>query len=335
VISAPHLEVQRAFLICIKRKLATHFVAMKHTLLVLAAGMGSRYGGLKQLDSVGPSGEVVLDYSVHDALRAGCDRIIFVIRRELEKEFRRVILSRYEKSIAVDVVYQDLQDLPEGLHCPVERIKPWGTGHAIWSARRVIQEPFLVVNADDFYGFEAFATMGAFMRETWAHSQGLQMAMVAYPLGNTLSEHGTVARGICSISSGGSLEAIEECTGIVRLDESLIEGMDTQGHIRTFTGNESVSMNFWGFTPEIFSQLGTLFAEFLSQGGAINPKSEFYIPSAVSAIIASGAVPVSVLLSNGHWFGVTYREDRAAVVAAMEKLVAQGIYPSPLWNQPM
>lgn len=243
---------------------------MSLTLLVLAAGMGSRYGGLKQIDPVGPSGEFVLDYSVHDALWAGFDRVVFVIRREFEEEFRRVVVSRYEKTMDVGVVYQDLDDLPESYICPSGREKPWGTGHAIWSARREVQAPFLVVNADDFYGMEAFSRMALFLKEAGGRGR-LGMGMVAYSLRNTLSEHGAVSRGICEVTPDNLLKSVEEHTGIVRKD-GRIEGTDTSGALRELTGSEPVSMNFWGFTPEVFSQLEKFLCTFLDSGGGREPE---------------------------------------------------------------
>jgi hypothetical protein len=302
---------------------------MKPTLLVLAAGMGSRYGGLKQIDPVGPSGEAVLDYSVHDALAAGFGKVVFVIRRDFEEEFRRAVVSRYEGKIEVGITYQDLGALPEGFLLPVEREKPWGTAHAIWCARNEIHEPFLMVNADDFYGREAFAVMADYLRVVTAGTPA-NFSMVAYPLINTLSKHGEVSRGICELSPEGKLLSVEECSGIRRSTDGVITGTDTHGLLRTFTGNEMVSMNFWGFTPAIFPMLGNLFTTFLKEGGLASAKSEFYIPSAVTSMMASGAAETSVLRSNGQWFGVTYREDRDAVGVAIGTMVREGLYPTPL-----
>jgi hypothetical protein len=304
-------------------------VYMKPTLLVLAAGMGSRYGGLKQIDPVGPSGEAVLDYSVHDALAVGFGKVVFVIRRDFEEEFRRAVVSRYEGKIEVGIAYQDRGALPEGFSLPAEREKPWGTAHAIWCARNEIHEPFLMVNADDFYGREAFAVMADYLRGVTAGTPA-NFSMVAYPLINTLSEHGEVSRGICELSPEGKLLGVEECSGIRRSTEGAITGTDTHGVLRTFTGNEMVSMNFWGFTPEIFPMLGNLFTTFLKEGGLASAKSEFYIPSAVTSMMASGAAETSVLRSNGQWFGVTYREDRDAVARAIGNMVREGLYPTPL-----
>ncbi len=301
---------------------------MNKTLLVLAAGMGSRYGGLKQLDPVGPSGEVVLDYSVHDARSAGFNKVIFVIRDDFQAEFEERVLSRYRGQIAVDLAFQKLDDIPTGFARPAERQKPWGTGHAILAARHVVREPFLVVNADDFYGREAYAKMAGFLEKT---REGLHIAMVAYPLQNTLSEHGSVSRGICAVAPDGTLSRVEEFTGIVR-DERGISGVDSAGEVRQLTGTELVSMNFWGFTPEVFGHLWNLFAQFLNDGGLENPKSEFYIPTAVTRIIDSGAVKACVLSSEGRWFGVTYKEDRLAVAAALKQMAEINLYPSPLWS---
>jgi hypothetical protein len=302
---------------------------MKLTLLVLAAGMGSRYGGLKQLDPVGPSGEVVLDYSVHDAVRAGVQRVVFVIRRDFEDTFRAAVLPRYAGVVEVALAFQDLADLPAGIVCPSGREKPWGTAHAIWAAREVIDSPFLVVNADDFYGAEAFAVMADFLKAT-GETARLVIGMVAYPLRNTLSEHGTVARGICTLTLEQNLASVEEHTGLQRKGLH-IEGTDTKGIEKQLNGEEMISMNFWGFTPAVFPHLGRLFGTFLKSGGTQNPKSEFYIPSAVSEMIASGETPAKVLFSNGRWFGVTYREDRQAVADALAKMVEAAIYPSPLF----
>ena len=304
---------------------------MKKTLLVLAAGMGSRYGGLKQLDPVGPSGEVVLDYSVHDALAAGFSKVIFVIRREFEEDFRRVVIARYEKSVEVGIVYQDIDDLPMGEKRPSHREKPWGTGHAIWCARDAIKEPFLAVNADDFYGPEAFSIMSAFL----SGEEGFgcdQFATVAYPLRNTLSEHGAVSRGICSMKNNLNLRTVNECSGIRRSPARMLEGVDTSGKRMEFSGTEPVSMNFWGFNRRVFPLLSQLFSEFLRNGGLSDPKSEFYIPSAVTAMIKDHGVTVQMLESVGRWFGVTYREDREAVAATLAQLVNQGHYKTPLWK---
>ncbi len=304
---------------------------MKPTLLVLAAGMGSRYGGLKQMDPVGPSGEFVLDYSVFDAVRAGFGRVVFVIREEFEAEFREKVVARYGGSIEVELVFQELGDLPEGFAVPGGREKPWGTGQAIWAARDAVREPFLVVNADDFYGREAFAEMGAWLAESGRDS-GIRCSLVAYALRNTVSEHGTVSRGICEVDAGGRLVSVEECTEIGSADGGGFAGEDPAGERRRFNGEELVSMNFWGFSPEVFPRLGEMFAEFLHGLTPDKPKAEFYIPSAVSELIEKGETEVAVLESDARWFGVTYREDRDGVVAELARIVDAGDYPTPLWE---
>lgn len=304
---------------------------MGNTLLVLAAGMGSRYGGLKQIDPVGPSGEVVLDYSVHDALRCGFDRVVFVIRREFEREFREAVLSRYEGRVDVALVFQDMDDLPSGFALPNGRTKPWGTGHAILSARDAVDGPFLVVNADDFYGAEAFTAMKGFLDQ--AGGEGLQMALVAYRLANTLSENGSVARGICRVKEDGHLASVEEHTGILCEPSGVIFGINSTGEKTNLAADDFVSMNFWGFSSDVFSHLRRLFGEFLEGGGLEDPKAEFYIPSAVSKLIASGVAKVRVLDSASRWYGVTYREDRATVAEAVGRMVESGSYPSPLWKK--
>jgi len=303
---------------------------MGNTLLVLAAGMGSRYGGLKQIDPVGPSGEAVLDYSVHDALRCGFDRVVFVIRREFERGFRNVVLSRYEGRVDVALVFQDLDDLPSGFALPKGRNKPWGTGHAILSARDAVDGPFLVVNADDFYGAEAFTAMKGFLDQ--AEGEGLRMALVAYRLANTLSENGSVARGICRIKEDGHLASVEEHTGILRDETGAIVGNNAAGKKNDLGADGFVSMNFWGFSSDVFSHLRGLFDDFLEGGGLEDPKAEFYIPSAVSKLITSRVAEARVLNSASRWYGVTYREDRSRVLEAVGRMVEEGSYPSPLWK---
>ncbi len=294
------------------------------TLLVLAAGMGSRYGGLKQIDPVGPSGETVLDYAVHDARRAGFGRVVFVIRKEFEAVFREQIGAKYREQIAVDYVFQSLDALPPGFAAPAGREKPWGTGHAVWCARETVREPFAVINADDFYGADSFRQLAAFLREasTIARTaEKARFAMVGFRLANTLSEHGAVSRGVCATDAGGRLASIVERTGILAADV---------GAGRTFSGQEIVSMNCWGFTPALFAGLDRQFREFLAQRGA-EPKAEFYLPAAVSEMIARGEADVRVLPTESAWFGVTYREDKPRVIAAVADLIARGAYPSRLF----
>ena len=295
---------------------------METTLLVLAAGMGSRYGGLKQMDPVGPAGETLLDYSVFDAIRAGFSRIVFVIRREFEEEFRGNVGARFEDRIDVGYVFQQLNDLPEGFTVPEDRVKPWGTGHAIWCARTAVDTPFLAINADDFYGSEAFSAVGNFLG--MPSSGGGTFCMAGYRLDSTLSPSGHVSRGVCTVSEKNLLTDVKEFTRIERTPGGIVNQEDGA----RFTGSERVSMNCWGFTPVIFCLLEELFARFLVKQG----KSEFYIPSAISDLIRSNEISVSVLPVNGRWFGVTYREDRAGVVRALSELSISGEYPIPLWS---
>lgn len=301
---------------------------MSLTLVVLAAGMGSRYGGLKQIDPVGPSGETVLDYAVFDALRAGFDRVVFVIRKDFEALFREKIGARYAGKVTVDYVFQSLDALPEGFTPPAGREKPWGTGHAVWCARRAITGNFAVINADDFYGADSFAQLATFLEEQKKQASAragtgkAAFAMVGFRLWNTLSEHGTVARGVTEAGPGGELRSIVEQTGIAAEDV---------GAGKKYSGNEIVSMNCWGFTPALFAGLDGQFREFLAARGA-EPKAEFYLPAAVSAMIGRGEAAVTVLPTESTWFGVTYREDKPRVEAAIRALVQAGRYPAKLWS---
>jgi UTP-glucose-1-phosphate uridylyltransferase len=290
---------------------------MAPTLLVLAAGMGSRYGGLKQIDPVGPSGETVLDYAVFDAVRAGFTRVVFVVRREFEEAFRSAVTAKYSGRIPVDFVYQSVDDLPPGFDVPAGREKPWGTGHAVWCARAAVAGPFAVINADDFYGASSYAGLAAFL----ATADAARFAMVGFRLANTLSENGTVSRGVCRVS-GGRLSSITEEKAIAPADV---------GAGRRFSGEEIVSMNFWGFTPAIFEGLDAALRAFLAKTGS-DPAAEFYLPAAVSGIIATAGATVDVIPSADAWFGITYREDRARVAAAIQALVASGAYPARLFG---
>jgi NDP-sugar pyrophosphorylase family protein len=290
---------------------------MAPTLLVLAAGMGSRYGGLKQIDPVGPSGETVLDYAVFDAARAGFGRVVFVIRREFEAEFRSAVTAKYSGRIAVDFVFQSVDSLPAGFAVPPGRERPWGTGHAVWCARASLEGPFAVINADDFYGAGSFLRLAAFL----GGASGAQFAMVGFRLANTLSENGTVSRGICE-DRGGRLASIVEEKAIARTDV---------GAGRRFKGDEIVSMNFWGFTPALFEGLDAGLRAFLGRAGS-DLKAEFYLPAAVSGMIGEGAASVEMLPSDDSWFGITYREDRQHVAAAIAALVRAGAYPARLFG---
>lgn len=286
------------------------------SLLVLAAGMGSRYGGLKQLDPVGPAGETLLDYSVRDAMRAGFGRVVFLIRRDIEQEFREKIGARYEGKVSVGYAFQQLDDLPGGFVPPPGRSKPWGTAHAVWCARNELEAPFAAINADDFYGAESFRLIGGFLAQADATTRPAPFAMAAYRLDKTLSEYGTVARGVCEIGSGGFLLGVEEITDLARRADGAIAC-----HDRTFPNDTPVSMNFWGFTPQVFPLLEERLRAFLASQGA-SERAEFYIPSAVALMVASGHVSVRVLETTSDWFGVTYREDRARVVQSLATLAA-------------
>jgi NDP-sugar pyrophosphorylase family protein len=297
---------------------------MKPTLIVLAAGMGSRYGGLKQMDPVGPSGETIIDYSIHDAVQAGFGKVVFVIRPDFAELFKKELGSRFEKKIEVAYAYQELSKLPEGFSVPAGREKPWGTGQALLMAEGVVDGPFAMVNADDFYGAESFRVMGSYLMQ--ARDKALaDYSMVGYRLRATLSEHGTVSRGVCLLNADGSLKAVDERTKI----EKLPQGAKDQLSGALFSGDEIVSMNFFGFTPSVFAHLRRLFAAFLEAEGA-ELKSEFFVPKIVDKLIQGGLASVQVLPTAGPWFGVTYREDKPLVQAGIKKLVDAGLYPPDL-----
>jgi dTDP-glucose pyrophosphorylase len=299
------------------------------TLLILAAGMGSRYGGLKQVDPMGPHGETVLDYSVFDAKRAGFGKVVFVIRRDFEDEFKSKVGSRFDNKIAVEYAYQSLDDLPKPFTVPAGRVKPWGTTHAVLAAEKAIHEPFGMINADDFYGRDAFAKLADDLRKPRANDGIGHYSMVGFQLKNTLSDNGSVARGVCT-SKNGKLASVTEMTKIVKTATGARNEEDP-AHPVELTGNELVSMNFFGFTPGLFAQLHVAFADFLAQHGN-DPKSECYIPKVTDSLINSGKAEVEVLETSGSWFGVTYPEDKPVVVASIKKLTDAGEYPGPLWG---
>jgi NDP-sugar pyrophosphorylase family protein len=299
--------------------------ATSPTLLVLAAGMGSRYGGLKQIEPVGPGGEAIIDYSIFDAMRAGFGKLVFVIRKDIEKAFKEFVGARFEKRIPVEYVFQELDMLPPGFSVPAGRTKPWGTTQAILLAEDVIQEPFAAINADDFYGAESYKVLADHLR-----SGSPDYAMVGFVLRNTLSDYGTVARGVCQVSDDGYLKGIAELTSIAR-DGDHAKNTDSNGNVTTLTGDEPVSMNYWGFTPQIFPQLREHFKKFLDANGA-DTKKECYIPSTVNDILVTGQGKVRVLHSNDPWFGVTYREDHPHVVESVRKSIQLGRYPERLWS---
>lgn len=299
---------------------------MKPTLLILAAGMGSRYGGLKQVEPVGPNGETILEYSIFDAIRAGFGKVAFIIRQHFADEFKNRFNSKLEDKIDVAYVYQELDKLPEGYKLPENREKPWGTGHAILMGKDLIKEPFAAINADDFYGTEAFHAMADFLKN---HVSSQKHGMVGYLLKNTLSDFGTVSRGVCKTDSDNNLIEITERTKIAR-ENNTICYIDENGQKMELNEESLVSMNFWGFHPSLFQYLEDQFKDFLDEN--INsPNLEFYIPSAVFNLIKSGKIQSEVLIADSPWFGVTYPEDKTYVVEQIRELTDKGVYPKMLW----
>lgn len=300
---------------------------MKPTLFVLAAGMGSRYGGLKQLDGLGPNGETIMDYSIFDAIRGGFGKVVFVIRKDFEEDFRNIILKKYENHIPVEVVFQDLNSLPAGFTCPADRTKPWGTNHAVLMGKDVIHEPFAVINADDFYGRHSFEVLGKALSEMSGKEN--DYCMVGYRVGNTLSESGSVARGVCETNAEGYLTSVVERTAIERVDGK-VTFTDENGKTVNIDDNTPVSMNMWGFTPDYFAHSEDSFAAFLKEN-MHNLKSEYFIPLVVNRLINEGTAKVKVLDTTSKWFGVTYADDRQGVVDKINALIASGEYPEKLF----
>ena len=301
---------------------------MKPTLFILAAGMGSRYGGLKQLDGLGPNGETIMDYSVFDAMRAGFGKVVFVIRKDFEEDFRNIVLKKYEKHIPVEVVFQALDNLPAGYTCPEGRVKPWGTNHAVLMGKDVIKEPFAVINADDFYGRDSFAVLGKYLSELPEGSTN-KYSMVGFRVGNTLSESGTVARGVCSADAEGNLATVVERTEIMRID-GVVSYKDENGEWVGIEDNTPVSMNMWGFTPDYFKYSEEYFTEFLDANKE-NLKAEYFIPLMVNKLVNENTASVKILDTTSKWFGVTYAADRQSVVDKIQELVNAGEYPSKLF----
>ena len=296
---------------------------MRPTLLVLAAGMGSRYGGLKQMDGVGPNGEAILDYSVTDAIRAGFGKVVFVIRHSFADDFKKVFNSEhFHNQIEVEYVYQELDALPAGFSVPAGREKPWGTNHAILMAKDVIHEPFAIINADDFYGGDAFRVIADYLKQLDG-TRG-DYCMVGYRLENTLSENGSVSRGVCNIDANGLLVGMTERTAISRTADG-IAYKEADGTMHPLAADATVSMNLFGFTPDYFAESEKLFVSFLKEHGT-EMKSEYYIPFAVNTFIANGYAQMHVLKTTAQWFGVTYKDDRPSVVARLQKLHEQGVY---------
>lgn len=299
---------------------------MKPTLFILAAGMGSRYGGLKQIDGLGPNGETIMDYSVFDALRAGFGRVVFVIRKDFEEDFRRVVLAKYAGKVPCELCFQSVDKVPEGFTYNPERTKPWGTNHAVLMAKDIIHEPFAVINADDFYGRESFQVLADFLRDVEGRRNAY--CMVGYRVCNTLSENGTVSRGVCATDENGLLTDVVERTKIEEKNGTIVfteDGVDTPLDPHT-----PVSMNMWGFTPEYFEYSETAFRAFLQEKGH-ELKSEFYIPTLVNQLIVDGTATCKVLDTPSKWFGVTYSEDRPQVVMKIQQLIRAGEYPAKLF----
>ena len=305
----------------------------KPVLVVLAAGMGSRYGGLKQMDPMGGHGQSIIDYSIYDARRAGIETVIFVIKHEMEEDFRRQVGDRIARGIQVRYAFQELSDLPEGYAVPAVRKKPWGTTHAVLAARDLIDGPFAVINSDDYYGPDAFRTIYDYLSTHEDNADGCQYAMVGYLLGNTVTEHGSVARGVCRVGRGDILEEVVERTCIEKDGENARFTTDGGATWEPLPGSTLVSMNFWGFQRSFIDEAQARFPAFLDQILAENPeKGEFYLPLLVSEMIHSGKAQVRVLSSHDKWYGVTYREDKPSVVAALREKTEQGLYPENLWG---
>lgn len=304
----------------------------KATLVIMAAGIGSRFGGgIKQLEPVGPNGEIIMDYSIYDAREAGFNKVVFVIRKDLEKDFKEVIGNRIEKEIEVAYAYQEKEDIPERFReLYKDRTKPWGTGQAILCCKEVVDEPFLVINADDYYGKEAYREAYAYLTEEHSASENVQACMVGFVLGNTLSENGGVTRGICTVDENGHLADIVETSNIEKTEEGAAV---REGEVlREIDVNVPVSMNMWGLQPDFFSILEKGFEKFLEEKVPENPKAEYLLPTIVGGLLKENRIDLKVLKSHDKWFGVTYKEDKESVVASVRELVEQGVYPEKLFG---
>ena len=306
----------------------------KTALVIMAAGIGSRFGkGIKQLEPVGPNGEIIMDYSIHDALEAGFDKVVFIIRKDLEEDFRRIIGNRIEKLTQVQYAFQALEDLPEGFVKPKGRTKPWGTGQAVLCCKDLLEEPFVVINADDYYGKEPYVRLHEYLvQETGEREDQIPVCMAGFTLGNTLSDNGGVTRGICQMDGSGRLTGIRETKNIVKtLDGAAVEG---PGGLTPVDVNSKVSMNMWGLTPAFLQELETGFVRFLKN---LTPeeeqKAEYLLPTIIDGLIQEGRARVKVIDIDARWFGVTYQEDKEAVVQAIRKLIQQGVYQEKLFQQ--
>lgn len=301
----------------------------KTALVIMAAGLGSRFGGIKQLEPVGPSGEIIMDYSIYDAIEAGFNKVVFIIRKDLEKDFKEVIGNRIETRIEVEYVFQEIDNLPQGFTNPAERTKPWGTGQAVLSCIDVIKEPFAVINADDYYGKDAFVKIHDYLVSSTKDSDKYDMCMAGFVLGNTLSENGTVTRGVCKVNDHGILIDIVETSGIKQEGDKAV-AVDKAGNPIEIDINSAVSMNMWGFTPDFLKELETGFVEFLKKNGT-ELKAEYLLPEVVGKLIKEGKTEVHVLRTTDKWFGVTYKEDKQVVVESFQALVNKGVYPAKLF----
>lgn len=302
------------------------------TLVIMAAGIGSRFGGgIKQLEPVGPNGEIIMDYSIYDAIEAGFNKVVFIIRKDLEKDFREIIGNRMEKVIDVEYAFQEIEDLPEGFEVPEGRQKPWGTGQAILSCKGIVTDPFVVINADDYYGKEAFVKIHEYLLTANDKPGKHDYCMAGFILGNTLSDNGAVTRGVCKIDSNNLLVDVEETSGIEKVGDKVL-APTTDGNTKEIDENSYVSMNMWGFTSSILDELETGFEEFLSNLGDNTEKKEYLLPTIVDGLIKGGKAEVKLLESKDKWFGVTYKEDKGVVVESFKKLIADGVYPAKLFQ---
>lgn len=305
----------------------------KTALVIMAAGLGSRFGeGIKQLAKVGPEGEIIMDYSIHDALEAGFNKVVFIIRKDIEAEFKEIIGNRIEKITEVAYVYQDLKDLPEGFTCPADRTKPWGTGHAVLAAKKAITEPFVAINADDYYGKEAFVKIHDYLVEEKAESENMDICMAGFILENTLSDNGGVTRGVCTLNENKKLVGIEETYNIQKTPEGPAAVDEETKEKKALDSQTLVSMNMWGLTPAFLEVLEQGFKEFLADVKPGDIKKEYLLPAVVDQLIKENKAEVSVLKTHDTWFGVTYQEDKETVMEAFKELVKKGVYKAPLFS---